>query len=561
MFNESEQKLLLGSFIGYLEHDTENDFIIDIDTVWKWLGFGRKNEAKRLLEKHFLINCDYIIHKGLTAAAVVPRGNVLEGLGGEGILKEKILMTIDTFKKLCLKANTKKADEIHTYYVKLEKMFLQTINEESIELRLQLQQQEHQLKIKDQGIEKLIKEKPLERHNILLREFGNIGSIVYIVKVKCNLDNSYIVRLGESRRGIKERYNEHKQNYGGALILDCFIVKKSKDFESFLHNYNDIKSNKVTNLDGHENEKELFLIGKNLSYQQLLNIINQNIKYYNDDFQDLEKLKLENKQLEIMQNFNKSDLQDFVKIILDNNTKLLNEIVELKKIVNEIKIQTITTKTVTNFNEPLVTLGPRVQQINPETLQLIKVYESTTVCMKENMNVKRSSLNKAVAENTIYQGFRWLFVDRTLDQNVICDIKHTKETRIQNIGYIAKLNSDKSEILNIYLNRKTAAKLNEYKSDSSLDNVVKKCSLSNGNYYILYNDVSKELRDKYKIPILYKNGIGKFDINNNLIKEFICKEECRVKENISNRTLLKALDTGILYNNVYYKYIKDKVEC
>lgn len=34
-FNESEQKLLLGSFIGFLDHDTEKDFIIDLDTIWK----------------------------------------------------------------------------------------------------------------------------------------------------------------------------------------------------------------------------------------------------------------------------------------------------------------------------------------------------------------------------------------------------------------------------------------------------------------------------------------------------------------------------------------------
>ena len=36
--------------------------------------------------------------------------------GGQN--KEQILMNINTFKKLCLKAGTKKADEIHDYYIK-----------------------------------------------------------------------------------------------------------------------------------------------------------------------------------------------------------------------------------------------------------------------------------------------------------------------------------------------------------------------------------------------------------------------------------------------------------
>lgn len=45
--------------------------------------------------------------------------------------KEQILMNINTFKKFCLKAGTKKADEIHDYYIKLEEILHETINEET----------------------------------------------------------------------------------------------------------------------------------------------------------------------------------------------------------------------------------------------------------------------------------------------------------------------------------------------------------------------------------------------------------------------------------------------
>ena len=107
-------------------------------------------------------------------------------------------MTIKTFKKLCLKSNTKKADEIHDYYIKLEECLQETINEESNELRNQLLFNEEQLFIKDTSIQKLTKEKLSEKHNILLREFGNIGSIVYIVKVKSFDNGTYIVRIGNA---------------------------------------------------------------------------------------------------------------------------------------------------------------------------------------------------------------------------------------------------------------------------------------------------------------------------------------------------------------------------
>ena len=37
--------------------------------------------------------------------------------------KEYITMNVFTFKRFCLKSNTKKADEIHNYYIKLETVY------------------------------------------------------------------------------------------------------------------------------------------------------------------------------------------------------------------------------------------------------------------------------------------------------------------------------------------------------------------------------------------------------------------------------------------------------
>ena len=35
--------------------------------------------------------------------------------------------------------------------------------------------------------------------------------------------------------------------------------------------------------------------------------------------------------------------------------------------------------------------------------------------LKEELNIKRPSINKAIIENTIYCGFRWQLVERNLD--------------------------------------------------------------------------------------------------------------------------------------------------
>ena len=84
------------------------DFIIDLDIVAKWLE-TRKNRLKETLTKSYVLSVDYIIK--LKKNAKVSKSN-----------KEIILLTPDCFKRLCLLSKTKKAEEIRSYFVELEKI-------------------------------------------------------------------------------------------------------------------------------------------------------------------------------------------------------------------------------------------------------------------------------------------------------------------------------------------------------------------------------------------------------------------------------------------------------
>ena len=408
-----------------------------------------------------------------------------------------------------------------------------------------------------------------EREKMLLREYGNIGSIFYIIKVKTNNDGTYVIKIGESRRGIQDRYNEHKTNYEETLLLDCFLVDKSKNFEDFILNHENVKFNKVTHLEKHESEKELFLIGKNLTYKMLLHIINTNIKSFNNN---VEYLRVENETLkQVIASSNQTQEQyDNISIIqelLNNQKEMMKIIQNLEKSNREIleKICPTQIKVTTGFEQPLVTLGPRLQKINPENLNLVDVYESVAECIKEsNFVMKRPTIDKAVKENTIYQGFRWMYVERDKDPNIIDNIIPTKITKIQNLGYVAKLNNDKTEILNIYLDRKTAALNNGYESPSALDNPVKNGTITKGNYYMLFDKCHSEVKNgfikKHGEPLLYKDGIGQFNSNGILVKEFICKYDCIKQLQMSDKTLTKALDKNIPYNGHYFKTIGSKLK-
>jgi len=417
--------------------------------------------------------------------------------------------------------------------------------------------------------EKLIKQKELDNEKFLLKQFNNAGNMVYIIKVKTYENGSYVVKIGESRIGIMGRYNEHKSKYEECILLDCFCVNKSKDFEHFLHSHNIIKPNIVKNLQNHTNENELFLVGGNLTYKILLKIVNDNIDNYNYKVNELlieiENLKFKNQE-NAMNTFANND-NELLKEIIHTNKILLSKVNSLeqinKEILSKLNLQQ-DKKIVTGFNQQLPHLGPRLQKINPETLQLVKVYESVTEAMNESKHIKRPSVIKAVTENTIYCGFRWLLVERNLDPNVIHEIQPTKKIKVVNIGYIAQLDKDKTKIVNVYIDRKTAAHFNGYASSSALDNPVKNTSLANGFYYILYNNCDEELTSKFEeingTPMLYKNGVGQYDTNNNLIKEFECKYDCIKSLAISDKTLTKALTKNIPYNGYYYKELGEKLK-
>jgi hypothetical protein len=475
------------------------------------------------------------------------------------------MLNVETFKKMCLKAGTKKSDEIHDYFIKLQVILQEVLLEETGELKQQLLQVED--KTKQEYEEKLLKQQILEREKILLNQYATAGCIFYIMKIKSFENGQYIVKIGESRIGIMNRYKQHKSKYPECLVLDCFAVNKSKDFESFIKDHDLIKDSRVNDLPGHETELELFLIGKKLSYQKLLEIINNNIKYFNQN--DTYKLELENEQLKLkleMQNTNGEKnivTQDMLSLVKQLYTKIDNLEQSNKEILEKLNASQI--KTVTGFQQPLPTLGPRLQKINPETFALVKVYECVTEAMNENPQIKRPSINKAVVENTIYNGFRWLLVDRELDPTIIHHIEPTKQTKTQNIGYIAKLNTEQTEILDVYLDRKTAALLNGYESHSALDTPVKNFTMAKGKYYMLYNDCDdmliEQFETKYGRPILYKDGVGQYNENQELVREFSCKYDCIKELKISDKTLAKALNNNVMYNNHYYKTLGSKLHC
>ena len=73
IFDENEQSIFVGSFYCYLNYNSKTEFVIDFDSIWKWLGFSRKEECKRVLVKHFQENENYIINRKVYDENLAPQ--------------------------------------------------------------------------------------------------------------------------------------------------------------------------------------------------------------------------------------------------------------------------------------------------------------------------------------------------------------------------------------------------------------------------------------------------------------------------------------------------------
>lgn len=141
-FSDDEQKIFLQHFKGFISKDDE--FVINIEFAVKWIGFTRKDVCKRLLEKNFILDSDYILNKYDTVfhskvensneddiVSPFKGGNFSKYKKKEGRPNEIILMNPNTFKQLCILSNTEKGKQVRLYYIKMESILIRYLKEKN----------------------------------------------------------------------------------------------------------------------------------------------------------------------------------------------------------------------------------------------------------------------------------------------------------------------------------------------------------------------------------------------------------------------------------------------
>jgi len=253
-FSGFEQQLFVSSFYCYLNYDKNIDYVVDLDNVWRWLGFSTKQKAETLLEKNFIIDVDYKTGPEVAGAVFELENTFVSDSNQETSPKPKqnggqnrqiILLTIKCFKSLCLKAQTKKATEIHEYYMKMEEVLHQIVEEETDELRLQLEQKDtiiNQIKeTTEKENAKLKKEKQRAVEQAIITQFPLNTECIYFGTIdNTNEANEHLIKFGHTN-DLATRILDHRKKYENFILVQAFRVQNKVEIENLIKAYPKIK--------------------------------------------------------------------------------------------------------------------------------------------------------------------------------------------------------------------------------------------------------------------------------------------------------------------------------
>ncbi len=336
-FTNFEAQLFVSSFYCYLNYDKNVDFVIDLDNIWKWLGFSTKQHAKIMLEKNFKLDIDY--KTAYEVALVISLNQKVKQNGGHN--KQTIMLTIKCFKSLCLKAQTKKASEIHEYYMKMEEVMHQIVEEETDELRLQIEQKdtiilekENTILEKDNTISTNKKEKQRAVEQATIIQFPLNTECIYFGTIdNTNEQNEKLIKFGHTNN-LGLRTSDHHKSYNNFNLVAAFRVQNKVEIENLIKSYPKIKRHiRSIEVNGKNKTEIIAYDSTNFTIDRLSKYIKDIIHsktYSIDNFNKLlhqnEYLENENRELLEQSEINK-------KTMIKQNL----EIAELKELVEKQK--------------------------------------------------------------------------------------------------------------------------------------------------------------------------------------------------------------------------------
>ena len=608
-FTSDEERLFINSFTTFLQvANRDKDFVIDLDILWKWLGYTKKCNAKSALTRHFEDGVHYIVQNDNTSAR-----------GGNN--HERIMMTVNAMKEFCIKSNTPQAEKVRKYYLKLEEVAHEYCLKELAAMNLRYKQ------LEESATERQMK----ERHNALLVAH-NCVRVVYIVLVVSHKGKGFLIKIG-STSDLRSRVAAMQKQYGiVAVLLDVFAVENNNQFEKYLHNNQNIHPYKYALQYNNQTSHEFFLLSDKAHYDSIKRIAEREaIKYKGKSVEELAEhrkileceaqIKLAEAQVKVEQlkilraratsrclmhrgevldkyvkllklykqyGRNSSDLKELLTILSRcsrmkkvvtvqnrsngacNDTIIPQanvsaasiELVEPESCLLPESNELITADTKDNTNKEIKISGPRVQIYKPDNLnEVYKVFAGIKDAVRNVPGTSFTPIKRNAHSKGVYKGYRWHFIEADDPEPMRPrDIGPTKDGMHQIHDYIAMVDSNKSHVVKVFLTQEAAAMhLNKFSSE--VYNAVNHGRLLKDHYWVRWETLPEEIKTAYlainELPEkVHHRGkpIEEYDPSTgNLIASYPSLTKLCLVKKVSEKTIKAVLGKNIPYQGSCFR--------
>lgn len=596
-FTKMEQQLFLSSFYTYLNYDKTSDFIVDLDHIWRWLGFNRKFNATTCLKYNFVLNKDYSNTYTINSTTNFATVQTVAKKGSGGHNSEKIYLNIKTFKSLCLKAQTKKADEIHEYYIKLEELIIEVLEEEALEMKNKLLIKDQDIAEKENLITNAIQDKLKAIEKTLVSQFPVNCECIYFGTIdNSNAEGEKLLKFGHSNN-LSVRLQDHHKTYENFILRDAFKVHNRQEIENAIKTSSKIRKHlRTIEVDG-KNKNEILaydetnftipclsryikniISEKSYSIEKFNILVEENQKYK----ATLEQLSDENEKLKVLNNeyIEKNEKLEQLLASITNNYENVNE---------TVNVNNDETNNINNDETNIISgeLKNKFDKFIDECCFLHKEVEvaSTTIVGQFRIYNREKPTKHVFSMFNTYMRTRFLAC-RISGQNKNQVVHGFKGIKLKDIVY--KKSSSSNEVENFIFEscifspegRASTNKIVEefinYKKNNSLlinnnedkdvKNYLKNCKyilggpirLHNINatfegYYgiSLKNDYYQEARD-HQIATSGKK-VQKIDASTkNILNNWTTIAKAAIHEDFSPAKMSRAIKNNTLINNAYY---------
>jgi len=391
------------------------------------------------------------------------------------------------------------------------------------------------------------------RHEALIDAFkGPEKYITYIGRIRFCPDGYTLIKVGSTKE-IKTRATDIATDYGAFVLLHVFECPMNEPFERFLQRHEAIRPLAFRDVvhNGRRSNGEIFRMTSQ-DLDKLVAIAKRNLHKFVDGARaqqilDIERAKADTAKYEYLISKPAVDKQD----------------VGVQATAPASPPVVIVQQDTRRYTQGR---GQKIQQYSPDGHTLLRTYEGYTQAMRDpnlpDMCLLR--IKNATRTRSLYKDFRWAELDRSLPDDTVQAIGESVESATIKKGFVAMLNLDRNQILQVFCDQKAAAHDRKFRGCAAISAAIKRDSQSGGHYFRMWHDCDQALKDDFlargnTLPNkrVKANGMPVQQLHpttGTVIREFSCITDVIKVMRVSRKSIQFAIDAGHMVKGGMWRY-------